>query len=252
MSRSRPSDGQYVAQEAVDAHAHREFALPGLHVNVAGALGDGALDDGVHQADGGGLADGILAHLVSGEGGVHRGGAFAADGGFALHFLDGLGRALVAVEHLYGALHCRGHGHHGHDLSAGGLADFLDGVEVERVAHGEVELVLLHGHGYDLVLLGDILRHDGGQLRRDIDFAEVYVFDAQLHLQGFDQLILGNDAVGDQHLAQTALLRFLQSKAAIKVFLCDRTCGKQKLTETTVKSHSAFLPTLVTNWLLVL
>ena len=133
-------------------------------------------------------------------------------------------------------------GHHGHHLLAHGLADFLDRVEVERVAHGEVELVLLHAHRDDRVLLGDVLRDDGGQLRRDIDFAEVYVFDTELHLQRFDELILRDDAVGDQHLAQTALLRLLQREALVKFLLCDRSRGEQQLTKAAIEGHDAHPP----------
>ena len=159
-----------------------------------------------------------------------------------LHLLDGAGRALVAVEHLNGTLDLRGVGHHGHHLLAHGLAHFLNGVEVQRVRHRKIQFVLLLAHGDDLVLLGDILRHGGGKLRRDVDLAQVHILDAKLHLQGFDQLILRDDVVCDQHLAQTALLCFLQLKPAVKLLLRDRSGGKQQLAQTTIKGHGASSP----------
>ena len=223
--------GQYVAQQAVDAHAYGEFRLARLHVDVAGALGDGALDDGVHQADGRGLVGALLAHLVGGEGAVHGDGGLAGGGGLALHFLDGLGRALVAVEHLYGALNRGGHGHHGHHLAPGGLADLLNGVEVQRVAHGDVKLVAVQPHGHHLVLLGDVLGHHLDQLGRYVHLAQVDELDAQLHLQRLDQLALGDDAVFLQHGAQALAAALLQPQALLQLLLGDQARRDQQIAQ---------------------
>ena len=56
-----------LAHDAVDTHAHHKLALPRLHVDIAGALGDGALQHGVDQPDGGRAAHVVLADQVGGE-----------------------------------------------------------------------------------------------------------------------------------------------------------------------------------------
>ena len=225
------------AHQAVDTHTHDHLSLARLKVDIARAFGDGALDDGVDEADGGGVVDRVV-DLVCGEGEVLRLRVIAAlAGSLPLHLLDGAGRALVPVEDLDRALNHGAVGHHGHHLLAHGLAHLFDRVEVERVAHGEVELILLDAHRNDGILLGDIPRHNGGQLRRDVDLAEIYILNAELHLQGLDELVLRNDAVCDQHLTETALLCFLQLKAAVELLLGDGPRGKQKFAKTPIKSH---------------
>ena len=98
-------------------------------------------------------------------------------------------------------------------LASDGLADLFNGIEVQRVAHREIQLVLDRADRDDRILLGDVLGNDLGKLGGYIDFCKIDELDAELHLQRFNQLLLGNDAIGDQHLAETALLFLLQSEA---------------------------------------
>ena len=208
-------DRHDIAHQAVDPHADLQLILPGLQMDIAGALGDGTLDDGVHQPDGGSVADGVVPQLIGDESGVGNAHILGC-GGFPLHLLNGLGGAFVAVKHLDGALHGGGRRHHGHDLLADSLANFLDRIEVHGVAHGQIKLILHRAHGNDLILLRNILRQSLCQLRGDIDLRQVHKFDAQLHLQGFDELFLRDDIVGDQHGAEALFGALLQGKPACK------------------------------------
>ncbi len=57
-----------------------------------------------------------------------------------------------------------------HDGQLGGEADVRQRLELQGIRHGEVELLLEHGHGQNLVLLreplGDLLERDCGNSHR--------------------------------------------------------------------------------------
>ena len=76
----------------------------------------------------------------------------------------------------------RGRRHHRHDLLADCFADFLDGIEVQGVAHGQVQLAVDALHRHDLILLGYILRNGLSHLDRNIHLGQINKLDAQLHL----------------------------------------------------------------------
>ena len=124
-------------------------------------------------------------------------------------------------------------------LASDGLADLFNGIEVQRVAHREIQLVLDNADRDDRILLGDVLGNNLGKLGGNIDFCKIDELDAELHLQRFNQLLLGNDAVGNQHLAETALLFLLQCEALFQFFLSDGPCCDQQVTQTHICHLSA-------------
>ena len=199
-------------------------------MDVAGPLGHRPLQDGVDQADGGG-AGLVVPQLVGGKGAVRGVLGVAVGGGLPLHVGDGLGRALAAVEDLDGVLHAGAGGHHGHDPVLGGQAGLLDGVEVQRVAHGQEELILHHPDGHHLVLLGDGLWHHLGHLGGDGGLGQVDELDTQLHLKHFDQLLLGDHAAVDQHRADARLGLLLHPQGVLQLFPGDASGGDQQLTQ---------------------
>ena len=134
--------------------------------------------------------------------------------------------------------HGVGSGHHRHHLAAYSLTNLLNGIEVQRVAHGKVELVLDHPHGDDLILLGDVLRQHLSHLNGDIDFCQVNVFDTQLHLQRINQIILRDDAVFNQHGTQTFFAALLKLKTTLEILLRNHLRCKQQFAQSSI-CHTA-------------
>ena len=221
-------DRHDIAHQTVDPHADLQFVLPRLQMDVTGAFGDGALNDGVYQADGGGVADVVLPQLVGNKGGV-RYADFLRCGSFPFHFLDSLGSAFIAIKHLDSAIHGGRRSHHGNDLLADSLSNFLDRIEVHGVAHGQIKLILDRAHRHDLILLCNILRKSLRQLRGDIDLGQIHELDAQLHLQSFDQIAFGDEPMLLQHRAQALVRSLLQAKALFQLLLRDQTRGDQQI-----------------------
>ena len=231
--------GQDVPHHAVDAHADQKLGLMRLEVNVAGALGDGALDDAVDQADGRGAGGAVLAKLVDREGVAGLRPSLAAAHALAAHLLNRPGRALVAVEDLDAALDGGLGGDHRDHLPPDGFPDLFNGVEVQRVVHGEVELVLHRLDRHDLILPRDVLRKHLGQLRGNVDLGQVDILDAELHLQRLDQFVLRDDLIFDQHVAETVLRPLLQIQSAVQFLLGDGSRRDQQFTQSHVRHNFA-------------
>ncbi len=190
--------GQHPAQKPVHAHTHHELALLRLQMNVARALVHGALDEGGYKADGGrGVRAGVGAlHQLRGDdvaGVIPR---------LALHLLHRADGALAAVERDDGLRDRLARGDHGNDLlMADGLHFFLRN-KVERVAHGDEQLVAHELDRHDGIFLCHGARDVFCQLHGDGHGREVDKVHAQLHLQSADELPLGDGAVFDEHVAQ--------------------------------------------------
>ena len=226
-------DGEHLVEQTVDTHTNHHFALLGLEVDVAGALAEGTLDEGVDEADGG-----------RGLGIVRAGDKLGGDdvavraAGLTLHLLDDAGRALVAVERGNGLLRGAAGGDHGDDLLAGGGLQLLLGNEVQRVAHGHVQLVLYQLDGDDAVFFGDGAGDVFGQLHGDGDAGQVDVVHAQLHLQRVDELVLGDDAAVDEQVAQALAAGFLGLQRGLKLFIGDRAGGDEQVAQTHIGHKS--------------
>ena len=157
--------GQNLSQNAVDTHAHHHFALLRLKVDVARALQKGALNDGVYKADrrrGRRVAGIRLVHL-------HRHDIRCGCADFSLHFFNGAGRAFAAVQCADGLLGRAARGDHRHNaLMRSGLNLFLRN-EVQRIAHGNKELVFYKLYRHHVVFFRDSTRHKFGELQRNGD-----------------------------------------------------------------------------------
>ena len=196
--------GENLVEHAVDSHAHRHVRLPRLDVNVADPLGHGPLDNGVHQAHRG-RADGVLVPDLQGG---HRGLRRLLRISRLAHLLDGPGHALVSVQVHDGPVDAVGGGNHGDHTLPGGGFGLLDGHEVHGVLHGQVERILLHPDRHHPEFARDILGYLGGHSGIDVNFGQIHKLDPQLHLKGFDQLLLRDHAPVDEQRSQ-ALLRLL-------------------------------------------
>ena len=229
------------AQDTVDAHADLEFGLPWLDMDITGALIDGALDDGVDQADGRGTVGGVLSDPVGGKGGFDGLRGVPLGGRLPAHLLDGPRRALISVEDSDRAFHGGSGGDHRRDLAVDCLAHLLYGNEIEGIHHGQEKFIADQAHRHDLVLLCDIFGQDLGQLRRNRGPGQVHELDAELHLQGFDQVILSDETMLLQDGPQSLVGSLLQSQALLKVRLCDHTGRDQEVSQTEVPPGSGRL-----------
>ena len=220
--------GEHAAQQAVDTHTHDHLAVLRLQMDIARALGKGALDEAVDKADGRRAVAGacrFLRHLRGDD--ILRGRAC-----LALHLLDDAGRALAAVQTADGLLGRAARGDHRDDAAAGGGLDLLLRDEVQRVAHGKVQRVLHELDGHDTEPLGDVLRHILCKLDRDGHRRQVDKLDTKLNLQGLDQVLLGDKLIFDQHIAK-ALLRFLlQLERLVQLLIRDDAGGDQQVAQT--------------------
>ena len=157
-------------------------------MDVAGALGEGALDQGVDKADGGG--GGLRVGGVPG----HLGGDDVLAGtGLALHLLDDAGGALAAIQALDGLLHRLAGGDHGDDAFAGGGLDLVLGHKVQGVVHGQVQAVLHQLYRDHEKLFGQVPGDVFGQLHGNGHGGQVHEVHAQLHTQRVNELRFGDN-----------------------------------------------------------
>ena len=193
-------------------------------MDIAGILRRGTLDNGVHQTDGRCGRSGIIVRLPCC--GLHGllGGADAA-----LHFVNGAADAFVSVEGGNGTIHSVGGGDHGDDTLLGSVSNFLDGDEVQRIHHGQIQLVAHHANGHHSVLSRQILGHQLSKRRRDIDRGQINGLHAQLQLQHVDQLLLGDHVGVDQHLTQTLLLLGAALEGFLQLLLGDHIDRQQNI-----------------------
>ena len=220
-------DGKNPAQHAVDAHPHHHLPLLGLQMDIGSALGNGPLDDGIDKADGGGFGSAV----VHGLGHLHGDDIRLIRTGLPLHLLNGPGSALVAIEGGNGLLHGPAGGDHGHHLLVRGGLDLLLGFEVQGVAHGHIQLVLLELHGDDAIFLCNGPGHEPGQLQGDGHGGQIHKVHAKLHLQRLNELLLCNDAVIDEHVAQALSGLLLNGQGIVQLLRTDDACRDQQVTQ---------------------
>ena len=208
-------------------------------MDIARALGRGAFDDGVDQTDGRCGGRFLAANGGGGKGGVVLGLAVA----FALHFLDGAGRAFVSVQGHDGAVNAVARCDHGDHAAARGGAHFFQRHKVQRIGHGEIKLILVHPHGDDLIFLCDILgQHRGhfgaGRVGRQVD-----KLNAKLHLKRFNQLAFADKSVFGKDGAKAFTGLLLQAKRFGKLFVRDQAVRDQKVAKAHV-GHKPYPPSL--------
>ena len=218
--------GQNAAEQAVDTHTHHHLALLRLEMDIARALGKGALDEGVDKADGRrALAAVAVLHELCWHD-IRPGGAC-----LALHLFNDAGGALAAVEAADGLLGRAVRGdHRNHALARGGL-DLLLRDEVQRIAHREVEGVAHQLHRHHAVFLRQRARHIFRQLHRNGYRREIDELHTELYFQRLDELLLGDDAALHQHVAQTLLTFLLQFQRPLKLLVRDHARGQQQVAQ---------------------
>ena len=122
-----------------------------------------------------------------------------------------------------------------------GLADLLNGVKIQRILHGKIQLVADNAHRYDIVLLRDILGDHLGQLRRDHLLRQIHELDAQLHLQRLDQVALRDKTVLQKDRPQSLIGALLQGDSIVQLLLREEPCRYQDLAQTEVFSAACGL-----------
>ena len=150
---------------------------------------------------------------------------------FLLHVADCSLGALGAVELRDGVVDARLHGDHRDHATTRGGTDLLGGDEVQRVAHGEVELVAARADRDHVVALGEVLGHELGHRRVDLGGGEVDVVDAELHGERVDHLALGDDAGLHQLVAETTFGLLLVCQRLAELLLCDYACVNEQIAE---------------------
>ena len=205
-------------------------------MNIAGPFQHRPFNDGVHKADGGGFGSTGLLGLD------HLGGDDVRAGipGLPLHILDGPGGAFAAVEGVDGLLHGLPGGDHRHHLLVGGVLDLLLGHKVQGVAHGHIQFVLHQLHRHHAVAPGDGTGYEFGHFQRNGHGGQVDIIHAQLHLQGLDELLLRNEALLDEHVAQTALAALLKFQGPVQLLRGNGSGGDEQVAQTHI-SHRIFL-----------
>ena len=217
---------EHTLQQTVNTHTHQHFTLLGLQMDVAGALGEGALDQGVDKADGGGR--GLRVGGVPG----HLGGDDVLAGtGLALHLLDDAGGALAAIQALDGLLYRLAGGDHGDDAFAGGGLDLVLGHKVQGVVHGQVQTVLHQFYRDHEKLFGQVPGDVFGQLHGNGHGGQVHEVHAQLHTQRVNELRFGDNPLPDENIAQTLTVLAGQGQGLLQLLAGDDTGGDQKIAQ---------------------
>ena len=180
-----------LAQDAVDAVADPEILLVRLEVEVGGALAHRLVHDGVHEADDGPILLGADDRIAAAQAQLlsllaNQELQPAAERPVAIHgFPDvGLGRD----HHL--------------DLESRRGLHFVQGHEVEGIAHGDRERVADLEQRDQLVLALDPLRNETHDLGLEDVRREVHARDAELLLVVVEDGRLLDQIEAEQHLAE--------------------------------------------------
>ena len=89
-----------------------------------------------------------------------------------------------------------------HDGAVRGEAHILQRLELQRIRHGQVQLLLEHGHRQNLMLLRQALGHFLQRLLRDRHRRQVDERDAELIGERAGDLDLGREAQADDGFAE--------------------------------------------------
>ena len=193
-------------------------------MNVAGVLRRRPLDDGVYQTDGGGRRLVQLHHRVCGA-------PLLGVGGLPAHVPDGPLGTLAAIQAGVGPLDAAGGGDHGHHPPVCGRPHLLLGHKVQGVAHGQIQGVAVEPHRGHAVFLGDVPGQHVHQLGVGLYGGQVHKFNAQLQAQGVDELLLGDDPVIDERLAQPLFCLLLPGQGLAQLFLRNDPGGDQQVAQ---------------------
>ena len=187
-----------VEEHAIHAEAYAEFLLEGLDVDVAGAVLNGLPDHGIDQPDDGRLA-GHVAQVLEVFVGL-RGADFGIEGllgALAVVLVDGVEDVLFG-------------GQRGFDFQAGEGAYGRDGVEIQRIGHGQREGGVLHGQRNEAALAHEACRESfefGRRRGRGIDGDERQ---GELFGERREDVPRRDEAHVDQDLAQLVAAFALQ------------------------------------------
>ncbi len=182
-----------VVEETVHAVANDELALVGLDVDVGGALLQGLTDHLVHQVDDGrvlgaalrlvGVQLLLLGHVLAendrrlGQGLLHLAGTLQSP----VVALAGLGYDRLGADHRVHA-------------AARDDAQVVEGVEIEGIGHRHPDDTVVDAQRQDVVLAGQLGRHDRQRLGGDLVLAGIEERDAKLRAQEPGDVVLGYDA----------------------------------------------------------
>ena len=202
-ARDGAGQGGSVVEHAVDAVSHADLVPFGLDVNVAGAVGDAAGDDGVDEADDG-LFLGARRELLDGQvlylGGRHLDAVHGdVSGGVGDNVLGIDAHAGQVVQPFDEGVFRRDQRH---DVEARHDMGFVDRADVERVDDGEHHPVLVHADREDFVLAKEVLGHDADDGGIDLHVVEVDERDAPLLAEAAGLVFLGDALETDEHVAQ--------------------------------------------------
>ena len=184
-------DRQNLTEHTVNTHAHLKLFFLWLNVYITGTLQNGTLDNGVYQTDGWCIVD-VVVEDVSCK---LRFFAIVLFGwSLTLHGLNSPCGAFVSVKDQDGMLHALCGSNHRNNLFTDCFLNFLDRIEVHRVAHGQIKLVPLHADRHYLELFRNVFRNNLCHGNGNGGFRKIYVFNTQLKTKCLDQLCLCDDS----------------------------------------------------------
>ncbi len=176
-----PGDLHHVPQKPVDAVAHLHPGLVGLQVDVAGLLGQGLLQDEVHQAHPRGIPQVFLGRFFL----------------FRLLILVILKELLGAEGNIPGPLvgfqNLLFRGHQGLDDPPREALQIVDHVDIQRIGHGHKQDPILDIHGQHMPGGDHLGRDQIHNLRRKIAPGQIHPLDHEMLAEGIGHLAGGDE-----------------------------------------------------------
>ncbi len=116
-----------------------------------------------------------------------------------------------------------------HDALLGAHADLVDGDDVQRVGHGDDEAALVvEAERHEAAAHDEVARQqpEGGRLGRGLREVD----DADVHLPGHgrDDVLVADEALGDQDLAEAPAAVVLAGQGVVELPLRDQAAGDQQ------------------------
>ena len=188
-------NGKYLMKSAVDSHPDDHLVLRRLQVNIGCLLVDGALDDGVDQADGRCVL--FLFFLIR-----RRLDFIRRKSGLGTHLCHGFCRALITVKHADGMIYGSLRRNHGNDFLLRSIVRFLQRHEVQRIGHRQKQGVPRYSDRNDGVLACQCLRHVLRHRGIDLGLCQIDKINAELNTKGINQLRFRDISVINQLTAE--------------------------------------------------
>ena len=203
-----------LVQHAVDAAAHAQRVLRRLQVDVRGVHAGGVGEQGVDDLDDVGVDDAAalidLLALVAGV--LELAARTEVDG-------HGLVEPVLRADER-------------HHAPLGAHAHLVDGDDVERVGHGELEAaVVVEADGHEPAPHDEVARQQAERRRLRRGLREVDDADVHLAGDGGDDVVLGDEPLGDQEVAEPSAALVLACEGVVQLGLGDETAGDQQVAQ---------------------